>query len=387
MKHVQPARWLVLPGLMLCCPAVFAQNAAVTDQALQSYLTANWQTPEDYIIGKFDRYDIVFVGELHRIRHDAELIQHLIPRLHAAGIHNLGLEFARYADQADVDRLITAPTYDEALAREIQFKQFVAWGYQEYMDLYRVAWTLNQSLPATAPRFRIVALGPTANWPAARENMSEEELNRVVWGGRSPDEQMADVILKEFVDQGKKALIYSGTHHAFTVYRQPVYDFAAGRFIKFREHRMGNVIHDRIPDKVFNVMLHAPWPSKSRPEGLVIPMHGVIDRVMARFSDQRVGFDLHGMPLGALPDDRSLYSAGYEHFTLSTIADGYVFQRQLDDYEGVTVDDQFITAANIEEAIRNIPNVRARRPMTPADMLNNMRRDADMRFRFRIVER
>lgn len=387
MKRLQAAWWVVPAGLLLFCRLAFAQTNPPTEQAVESYLERHWQTPEDYIVGKFATYDIVFVGEWHRIRHDVELIQSLIPRLYAAGIWNLGIEFGRHVDQADVDRLITMSTYDEALARQIQFNQFVAWGYQEYMDLYRAAWSLNHSLPAAAPKFRIVAIGATADWQAAREGMSQEELNRVVWGGRTPDEQMADVVLREFVDQGKKALIYSGTHHAFTRYRQPIYDFAARQFVGFREPRMGNIVYDRVPGKVFNIMLHAPWPSQKDANGLVAPVNGAIDRVMARFKDQRAGFDLVGTPPGLLADDRTLYSAGYDHFTLATIADGYIFQKQFEDYKGVTVDSAFITDANIDEAIRNIPNVRARRPMSPVDMLNNMRRDADMKQRFLFLER
>jgi hypothetical protein len=379
----------ILPLTCICwlAPAAQGQSAPPSDRELTSYLKAHWQTPEDYIVGKFKTYDLVFVNEGHRIKHDPELIQHLIARLYKAGVRNLGFEFARYGDQAEMDRLITAPTYDENLARRLLFNMFVGWGYKEYLDVLRSAWALNHSLPASARKFRIVGLGSTADWSKARENMNEQEMNQAVWGGVSPDAQMANAVLKEFVDKHEKALIYSGRHHAFTHYRQPVYDYEQKRFGGWRDARMGNIVYARVPDRVFNIMLHAPWMSKNSATGTVVPVNGAIDRVMAQFQDQRVGFDVLATPFGKLTDDRTLYAAGYDHFTLSTITDGYVFQRQLDDYEGVTVDEQFITKDNIDEAIRNIPNVRARVPQKPEDMLNNMKRDADWKFRSRVLEK
>lgn len=369
-----------------CSPAVRAQSAAPSDQELTSYLREHWQSPEEYIVGKFKRYDLVIVSEDHRIRHDPELIRDLIPRLYRAGVRNLGYEFARYSDQPDIDRLVTAPTYDENLARRLLFDMFVGWGYKEYLDVLRAAWRLNHSLPASAPRFRVVGLGATADWPSARENMSEQEMTSVVWGGVAPDAQMANAAIREFLDKGQKALIYCGRHHGFTRYRQPTYDYGNARFTGFRESRMGNILYARAPDRVFNIMLHAPWMSKRSPNGTVLPVNGRIDRVMAQFRDQRVGFDATGSPFGRLTDDRTFYAAGYDDFTLATITDGYVFQKQVDRYEGVTVDDRFITAGNVEEAIRNIPNVRARRPQTPRELLDDMRRDADWKFRSRVLE-
>jgi hypothetical protein len=166
----------ILPLTCICwlATAAPAQSSQPSDRELTSYVKAHWQTPEDYIVGKFKKYDVVFVNEGHRIKQDPELIQHLIPRLYKAGVRNLGFEFARYSDQADMDRLIAAPTYDENLSRRLLFNMFVGWGYKEYLDVLRSAWALNRSLPVSAPKFRIVGLGSTADWSKARENMSEQ---------------------------------------------------------------------------------------------------------------------------------------------------------------------------------------------------------------------
>ena len=95
---------------------------------LIAYLKANGKSPEDYVIEKFARYDIVFIGEFHHIKHDVELIQNLIPRLYAAEIYNLGIEFLPYEEQARIKRLINSDKYDEDLARSLMFQFDPCWG-------------------------------------------------------------------------------------------------------------------------------------------------------------------------------------------------------------------------------------------------------------------
>ncbi|RKY87702.1 hypothetical protein DRQ09_04030, partial [candidate division KSB1 bacterium] len=329
------------------------------------------------------KYNIVFIGEYHRIKHDVELIQNLIPRLYRAGIYNLGIEFGCYEYQNKVDSLITADRYDEDLARWLMFKSFVAWGYKEYMDIYRKAWELNKSLPEDAPKFRVINLGYRANWRFRKENMTPE-LWRKVWHKGNPDVYMANVILKEFVDKGKKALIYSGSHHAFTHYYQPIYDYENRKFIRFNKNRMGNVVYHKIPDKVFNIFLHSPWPTKRSFNENTYPVDGVIDIIMKEFKNKRVGFDVKGSPFGKLSDDDTYYSIGYQNLTLSTFCDGYIFQKHFSDYTGCTVDTIFITEKNFKEAIEFLPNPEARKFIKkPADFIKGIQKDADMKKRFK----
>ena len=170
-------------------------------QELIQYLTTHWKTPEEYVVEKFSDHDLVFIGEYHRIKHDVELIQNLIPRLYEIGVRNLGIEFGCYEYQDQVDSLITADEYDEDLARWLMFKWSVTWGYQEYMDIYRKAWEMNKSLPKDAPRFRVVNLDYRPNWNLAEEEMTPE-LWKQIWHKGDRDQHMAQVILKEFVDKG-----------------------------------------------------------------------------------------------------------------------------------------------------------------------------------------
>ena len=352
-------------------------------QELIGYLKAHWQSPEDYIIGKFKDHEIVFVGEHHRIKHDAQLIGDLIPRLYAAGVHNLGIEFGCHEYQDTVDHLLNAPIYDEALARWLIFKMAPYWGFVEYEDLYRKAWELNRSLPSEARKFRVVNLDYRIRWDLAKENMTPADSHQVFFMG-DRDTGMARIVLEEFVRKGQEALIYSGSHHAFTRYRQPrPLDPKTGEFSGFRGPRMGNIVRDSIPDRVFCVMLHQPWMQKADLNAMAYPVGGVIDVVMRAFTDKRVGFDILGSPFGRLTDTSAYYTLGYEPFRLDAYCDGYVFQKPFSEYEGCGVDTLFVTDVNFKEAVDFIPNVAARKYLSkPVDFVRSARDDTNFKRRF-----
>lgn len=395
----KPCRWIlpVLAGLALASGATIkAQETtpakiplpvldAKLEADLSDYLNKHLLSPEDYILGKFKDHQIVFVGEYHRIRHDVLLIQHLIPLLYRAGIYNLGIEFGVNHDQERVDKLINAPAYDEQAAREIMFDWAPYWGFKEYMDIYRAAWELNHALPAGAPRFRIVNLNCRADWSVVKTaaDHDDREVMKKVWFEGDSDTFMAGVILREFAATGQKALVYSGIHHAFTRYRQPIY--FRGKFVRFVEDRMGNRVRDKLGDKVCTVYFHAPWPDKTYDQELY-PAGGVIDAFFAKHPDLRpVGFDLAGSPFGELAGPGSIYEEGYDPFTLKLFADGYVFTEPLSQYQGVTVDEKFITEANFKRAVEQVGNPEFRSRVTGVAMfLDGIKGDADMARRFRM---
>ena len=96
--------------------------------------------------------------------------------------------------------------------------------------------------------------------------------------------------------------------------------------------------------------LHYPWVSiKGYEAPAVLPVDGAIDVMLAALppDKQRFGFDTVGSPMGSLKAETSLYSCGYDGFTLSTFCDGYICQGAFTDYEGVTPIANFIHEGNI----------------------------------------
>jgi len=350
---------------------------------LRGYLEKNHKTPEDYVLSKFKDHQIVFIGEYHRIQHDSGLIRKLVPLLHKAGVYNLGIEFGIRRDQDRVDKLINAPIYDEQAAREIMFDFASYWGYKDYMDIYRAAWEVNHQLPPGARRFRVVNLNAFSDWSFIKTDADRKnrEIMKKVWPEGDGDQVMAEVIMREFGDKGQKALVYSGIHHAFTRYRQPIY--YQGKFVRFVEDRMGNRVFNQLGDKVFTIYLHAPWSDKTY-EKEIYAAGGAIDAFFARESRlYPVGFDLAGTPFGELTGPGSIYEEGYDPFTLKLYADGYIFTKPISQYHGVSIDEKFVTEANFKRAVEQIANPEYRSRVTgPKMFMEGTKSDADMGRRF-----
>lgn len=371
-------------------PVALAQQGGGASEAskreLTDYLKTHEITPDQYVLNKFREHDIVFLGEEHYIRQNVEFVQRLIPELYRAGVYNLGIDFGVSECQPDVDRLITADHYDADLARRIMFKDFVLWSYKEYMDIYRAAWRLNHSLPPGARTFRVVNLIYAPNWAALQGPRTREAMQRV-WYKGDGDVYMGERILHEFVDTHQKAVVYAGFHHTFTHYHQPMYDLEGRRVEGFIEERMGNVVYNRIPQRVFGILLHTPWMSQSDPGHLMAPVRGIIDSVMNELHDRPSGFDVVGSPFGTLRDPGTYYAAGYADFTLATLTDGYVYLVPFRKFKSVTVDRKFITDANFREAVENFWDPEMRSKITkPLDLLRLSQKDADEVKTFRRVK-
>jgi hypothetical protein len=382
---------ILLFGLMVWTTACLPQSAQAIRPEIKNdlieYVRTHYLTPEDYIISKFKVHDVVFLGEWHRIKHDPELVQRLIPLCYSAGVYSLGLEFARRIDQPLIDSLLAAPSYDEQLARLIVFKEFVHWGYQEYVDIFKAAWNLNHSLPAASRRFRILGLNNSPDWSfvKSQEDRDKGVVMRKVWHGET-EEDWAKVLIDTVIARGEKALVYCGSHHAFTQYRQPIAD--NGKFIRFGDVRVGNYIFQKIGKRAITVYLHAPWVNADgydKPP--VLPADGYIDAVLHEIEPehQRVGFDLRGTPFGRLPGESSLYKFGYDQFTLETIYDGYICQGPLSSYKGVTAIKDFVNENNIEEARVQSPNP-ALRNATIEEFYEAAVQDADIPRRLSIFK-
>jgi hypothetical protein len=352
---------------------------AALKSRLAGYLREQGMTPEAYVIDKFRDHDIVILGEHHFIKHDVELVQALIPRLYEAGVRDLGIEFGCREFQDRADALVTADTYDEALARWIMFQWGSYWPYVEYLGLYRKAWELNRSLPSGAPKFRIVSLDYRPRFDLVTERMTPA-LTEAVWFKGPRDEYMARTIIDEFVKKRKKALVYVGQHHAFTRYHAPEYDFETKRLDGLFVGSAGNIVWRKIRGKVFQICLHYPWTTAAGARTYDYPVGGVVDRLLTEFPGRRVGFDVAGSPFGELADKGTFYALGHKTFTFGDFCDGYICQKPFGEYEGCSVDPLFITAENFAEAVAHLPNAVVKTKIkTRLQFLEKMRWDADFR--------
>ena len=330
---------------------VQAQCTAPTAADLAGYLKTHYQSPEEYVVGKFKDHDVVLLGEMHRIKHDPELIQKLIPLLHAAGVNALATEFARAEDQPLIDSLLGGNNYDEALAQKIAFNQMVTWAYREYVDIFKAAWELNHTLLEGAPRFRILGVNCSPDWSVMQkpEDRDVDSLKRLAWRGCGESNWAQNVL--RYVAGGEKILVYCGMHHAFTRFLQPIVG-SDGEFFRFEDERFGRYLYNRLGDRTFMIALHAPWLQVSYEGEYKRPAGGLMDSAVALIDGQfrPFGVDVVGTPLESIPDSVCVYANGHRPFRLGALCDGYIIQKRFADCETVTAIPDFINDTNLMQA-------------------------------------
>jgi len=355
----------------------------VVDDA-KAYLEANGLTPAEYVIKKFQDHDVIFLGEAHYNKHDPVFVQTLIPLLYKNGIRVLATEFARREDQHLIDSLLTGDEYNGGLAREIQFRQYVFFGFQEYVDIYKAAWTLNNGLGPDDTPFRIIAMNNSPDWSfvETEADQDSDEIKRKVWHGET-EEDWAKVVLDE-LNNGEKVLVYCGMHHAFSKYRQPAVNFQTGEFYRFDDSRVGNVVFRAIGKRTMTISLHHPWFSADGTAVSVYAADGYIDAVMRQLGDKRypVGFDIKGSPFAGFPGETSAYKYGYDKFALGMFCDGYIYTKPLSEYEGVTPIERFVNETNIDRARLATPNPKYR-DAPPEEFFVSLMKIANVPWKYR----
>lgn len=321
------------------------------NERLLEYLKKHGKSPVDYVLSKFEHYDIVLLGEMHGVGQQLALYHKLIPRLAEHGINTIAYEFARREDQALVDELLDKSDFDLPLAKKIMIKQEAYWGYQEYLDVFRLVWSVNKGLPASQ-KIRILGLNDPINWPlynqiCRQENRkpNAEEITEC-WKGCG-ERYWADVISEHYSPNQTKILGIMGSHHAFTKYKETSWRLEGDEkvFTGFEMERFGNYLQERYGEKLFNICFYDPWESRVASEQPLHPAGGIIEQMICPHYPE-LGFDLKDSPLGDLQDE-SFYALGYADFRLKDIYDGMIYTGRLQDLQSMTPIADFIDEENI----------------------------------------
>lgn len=320
---------------------------------LKDYLLNEGKAPLDYVLDKFENHEIVLMGEMHYIRQQVEMYHRLIPLLPEHGINLFATEFGRREDQALIDELLGKEQFDFPLAKLITLRQEAFWGYQEYLDVYRLIWEQNRKNPPDR-QIRCIGLNDPYNWKLynkiCREQKREPnaEERKLIW--KDCDEKnWLRALNKYHVPGVTKVLGIMGSHHAFTRYREPDFTEEGGRkvFAGFNKVRFGNHVHEEYGDAVCNICFYDPWDSLESDAPPKALGGGIIEDIISpHFSE--LAFDLKDSPVGELADD-SFYSLGYEDFRLRDISDGMIYTCKLTEFKNLTPIPDFIDADNLQE--------------------------------------
>lgn len=361
-------------GLFRSKPHLQKPKVSTTElSTLSKSYTQQVQPPREYLTGLFDTHEIIFLGEMGQIREQVNFVADLVPALYRHGVHLLGTEYALSADQPEIDRILTAKTYDEKAVEAVLFDRMVLWGFKEYADLFHAVWKLNSSLPAGSPPFRILGLNVRQEYQYLQnqKDATNPDVVRKVFANGIPDVHMADVIEGTVVATGEKALIYTSVQHAFTRFRYRNYEEKTRKVGLGDGRSAGNIVRDKIGAKAITVLFHSPWPDTNGPGGMGYPVDGALDALLESLPEgQRTGaMTVVGTPIGKLPVTNKAYAYGYKTLTLEDMTTGYLFLGPLANYHAVTPIPGFIDGNNLTQAVKNFPGP-AINPKTSAQDLN-----------------
>lgn len=310
------------------------------------------QQPNSLITSEFKNSDIVFLGESHRRKQHAEFVNNLLPDLYRNGVRILFSEFANYSHTRFADSLLTATDFDEPGARKMIYASEWDWAYQEYVDLYKSAWSLNKSLKPDQEPFRIIGLQADINHHVIKSSQDWElpEKRKEYWNETDSTSWIA-IIEKEALSVNQKALVHCGHHHAFSKFLHPI--VINGEFLGFDKGREGTQLLHRHQGKVSTIMLHSFWRDKSNIFPVsVVPFNGFLDSISCLIpgKNKAYGFQTNISELGNLIDSTSLYSVGRDTVYLKNICDAYIVLSPACELSLVNLIPDFINESNFDDS-------------------------------------
>jgi len=317
-------------GWISCNLALF--NNGRSTRPYVTFLQQAHTTPVDYVMGLFDRYDVVILCErAHPEFTQWDFIYGLVSdRRFIDRVGHVFTEYGSRNTQPVLDEFMDAPDLSDAevAGRALHVMRgsfkWPYWNNTNFYEYLKKLYRLNQTLPHER-RIHHYFTDVAIDWDAIH---SSRDFYSVIRDNR--DRQMSDIIAGRMAEIAgseprKKCLVVMNYRHAFS----PIKGMS-GRLME----NTGRYLYEAIPGRVANVLLVNLTPVVATDTVAVLaPVQGgVWDAAFQEAGNRPVGFDLAGSPFGAdsfdlYPFDPTL-AARYRYQDVFT---GYVFDRPLDE--------------------------------------------------------
>ena len=317
-------------SLLVACPT-HGQDSYVSPKIEEyvDFINDCNTSPVDYVMGLFDRYDIVILGERdHRDTTQYDLIEQIMsdPRF----IDQVGLimtEVGVYNMTGTVDCIVNA---SYASDREFETALWDAYQNLDYTPLWEntnfhqylcSVYRINKRLP-TEKKLHISCTDVPFSWHQT-EGLTHEQFQDFLHIWDYKDIVMGNNALTELYklfdgpDPRKKALIIFNSPHSFLTgpnSRPAPY--------------AGQIIAERFPGRVANVAIN--W-AKRRNGYRGLTQNGKWDAAFAACGNKSIGFDLAGTPFG---EDRFDLRPGYfkKRLEYKEVYTGFIFYKPVGEW-------------------------------------------------------
>jgi hypothetical protein len=370
--------YIVVTGLVKGCEAGKPVLPAMTDEELKPYLddiNKNGIDPVEYINGLFAAHDVVFLGnmwffEALQAKQQVELVIKLVPPLYKQGVAAVGIINVLARDQEEIDRILTAPDFDEKAVVKLLFDRAVIGGSQEYVDLFRAVWNVNKDRPVRARPMRILGLSPEVHFENMRgvqekkDKTEDPEIYKKIFGDRLVDDFILDIIDKQVVEVKARALIFLPQENCIIRY---ISQSMVKRYQELGFTYKGAAayqLHQKMGERCVSVFLHTPWwvfrGANPFPD---YPAEGLFDVVMNNIPSGTAerAVSLASGPFGDIELKKpywlsiNFYLDPGENLRLKDLCDAYIILGPLANYTDVTPIKGFINESNFKAAADRAP--------------------------------
>ena len=288
------------------------------------FLSKEFPDPVDYIMGLFERYDMVILCE----RFHPEITQyHLFFKLVSderfiRDVGHVFTELGSSSRQADFEKVMDAPGLSEkelssrlmSVYRDLNY--YPLWGNYNPFDFWRRVYILNQTLDPDR-KIRIHLSDVPFNW----DGMTIEKYKEFDLANReNRDRIMANQIdagfkaIQNSNQQRKKALVIVNYRHAFNDFH---YDDGT------QGDNAGRYLFEAYRDRVCNVMINECAHGKN---GTYTPaQNGKWDAAFRVVGNPNIGFDFKGSPFGSDQFDYWPHKEQVQNVDCQDVFTGFVF--------------------------------------------------------------
>ncbi len=310
------------------------------DKAIEGYvrfLETQKQTPVDYVMGLFSKYDIVVLCErAHPETTQYDMICALASdKRFQQQVGHIFTECGSVTLRPAVEDLLTNDKLSDEQAqqklREIyrNFDFMVVWDKTNSYDFLRRIAQLNRTLPQES-RVHIWPCDVESDW----SKITKDSYRQIEQQLGQRDKIMADNFAVKFNEiakspgSQKKALIIMNYRHAFTHFR-----LERGGKVRNIENMTGFLMA-AYPGKVANVMINGTGlivGPRDNPAGATAIQNGKWDAAFAVVGNPDRGFDFKGSLFGRDPFDYFPFPIPVS-YTYQDVFTGFVFYKPLSDH-------------------------------------------------------
>jgi len=352
-----PAARLDLPFLYRPVSKLTEVSDIKQDTLFTSWIKKNGQSPKDYLVRIAGQHQVTLLGEIHNQKDNLEFLNSAIPDLYfKSGVRCIGMEVLKADMNKNIKKLVNNPSYDEGLAMKIARSQpWQIWGDKEYWDVLKTVWELNKSLPANAPKMRLIGLdgdweGPNigvlnigGDAKGASPFLEKFKIfpaikDIIIEGNR--ESIMASNIEEEMIKKGDKGVVLVGFYHTMT---QLGYPQIQNHKVVAVQQRMGLLLGQKYKDQIFGIELFQPLSPQDEDNARPPVLEGFIQAILNKSDKTAVGFSIKNSPFEFIRDSYSDVFDYYPSICYGDVAAGLICLKRSDKRRHCTWTEDYIS--------------------------------------------